>query len=196
MFGTRSPFSHSCVDVTELLTGLLPPTFCLYPKTRSIVTGHRDWAFRASHPHLGTAQGARGPVRARERHGRSRAYHGVGYATNFTPRNPPGTGGPPIFVYRATQAALPWSPALCGVTVSRERGARGSCCDAKKKSYWCGAAPGETAGLVQNLHTHTRKTQFKIFILTPGRHTRRITVHRNRVRRARRAPPHTDLYVW
>ena len=32
VFGTRSPFSYSCVAVTELLTGLLPPDFYLYPK--------------------------------------------------------------------------------------------------------------------------------------------------------------------
>jgi len=84
VFGTRSPFSYSCVAVTELLTGLLPPDFYLYCLTRSIVTGHRDWALPAFHPHLGTAQGARGPVRARERHGRSRAYHRrLRYKLNF-----------------------------------------------------------------------------------------------------------------
>ena len=168
-----------CVPRGDPRHATAPPIF-LYRANSSRVTVHRDWALRASRPHLGTALGAREPVRARERPGPFRASrrrlhcptplvlpngsffqppvpassigsvsqqwspstsgsqrnHGCSRAA-FAPDAAPRGAGASQHRHTGRPASPSCgpqlSPAMCGVPVSREREARGSCCDAKIK---------------------------------------------------------------
>ena len=90
VFGTRSPFSRSCVDVTRVTNRPLTPNFLSVPykldpslQYRTPGLGFPGLSSTHTSGRPRVLAGPSGPA-STMLHGRARAYHGVGYATNFT----------------------------------------------------------------------------------------------------------------